>query len=397
MKRRFLSWLLLSALLMTGCSSRLLPQSTDPSAVNADTDDSIGVFKLDFITIGKGDAFLLSTPQGQHYLMDTGKAQDYPQIARFLRVQGIAKLDGIFLSHGHKDHAGGLAPIMEAFPTTSVYLSGKDSVSYTEIDARTITSEMGGTLCELSGGETLDLGGVTAQIWIPAQPDFSNENNNSMILRLTHGTNTFLLMGDAELEEEALLMDSGFPLQSDVLKLGHHGETDATSYEFLRKVSPSIGLIPGNKTENPDSVNPLISGYLKKEHVSFYYSEGDTLEIASDGTHLDLRRIPDGELPSNLTLHFSLVDRENQSVTIRNDGSTQADLAGCTLISQRGDEVYLFPDQTLLDPGAEITVVCQDSSHTGQLIWNQNSVWKKKGDTALLYDKNMNLLDKDPA
>lgn len=393
MKKRFLALLLLAAVALAGC----VPLSSEKSAEQAEETAHLGTFTLSFITIGKGDAFLLTAPEGQHYLVDTGKAQDYPQIARFLRLQGVETLDGIFLSHGHKDHAGCLAPIMAAFPTKEVFISAKDTVSYTEIDPRAITAEMGGTLTEFAGGETLDLGGVTAQIWLPETADLANANNNSMVLRLTHGENSFLLMGDAELEEEALLMRSDFPLRSNVLKLGHHGETDATSPAFLKQVAPSIGLITGNGDENPDSVNPVIAQNLEQQNVTAYYSEGDPLEISSDGQNLDLQRVPDGELPQDLLLSFVTVDRKRQSVTVRNDDSNPADLTGCTLISQRGDEVYHFPDDTVLESGAEITVVCQDSDAQGQLIWPQDSVWKKNGDTALLYDENMNLLDEDPA
>ncbi len=394
MRKRFLALVLLAALL-TGCAA--LPSRESTEHTESAQGGAFGTFTLSFITIGKGDAFLLTTPEGQHYLVDTGKAQDYPQIARFLRLRGVKQLDGIFLSHGHKDHAGCLAPIMAAFPTKEVFISGKDTVSYTEIDPRSITSDMGGKLTELTGGETLDLGGVTAQIWLPETVDPDNANNNSMVLRLTHGEKSFLLMGDAELEEEALLMHSDFPLRSDVLKLGHHGETDATSPEFLKRVAPSIGLVTGNVEENPDSVNPIVAGYLDRQKVTAYYSEGDPLEICSNGENLELQRVPDGKLPQNLLLSFVTVDRKHQRVTVRNDGTESADLTGCTLISQRGDEVYRFPDDTHLAPGEEITVVCQDSTAPGQLIWQQDSVWKKSGDTALLFDENMNLLDEDPA
>ncbi len=107
--------------------------------------------------------------------------------------------------------------------------------------------------------------------------------------------------------------------------------------------------------------------------------------------------IPSGQLPQQLHLSLSAVDRKHQSVTVRNDDTEPAVLTGCTLISQRGDEVYRFPDDTRLAPGEEITVVCRDSEAPGQLIWPQDSVWKKNGDTALLFDENMNLLDEDPA
>lgn len=383
--------LLLAVLLLTGCT-QTSAETEEPMGEKA-----FGEFTLTFITIGKGDAFLLTTPDNSHYLVDTGKAEDYVQIARTLRLKGIDHLRGIFLSHGHKDHAGCLAPLLKAFPTEEVFISGRDNVSYREIDPCTIAEENGARLTELLGGETLDLGGVTAEVWIPQLVDRGNENNNSMILQLVHGDNRFLLMGDAELSEEAALMASGVPIQARVLKLGHHGEADATSSLFLKSVSPEIALITGNAEENPESVNESVSGYLEERQIEVYYSEGDPLDIHSDGRNLILERVQDRSLPQTLSLSFTNVDRAAGAVTIRNDAEKSAQLGGCALISQRGDEIFLFPEGTQLAPGRELTIVCRDSLIKGELIWNEDSVWKKHRDTALLYDSNMNLLDIDEA
>ncbi len=390
MKRVIAVLVLLAVLLLPGCgiesASSTVPQHSE------------GTFTLTFITIGKGDSFLMESPEGKHYLVDTGKAQDFQQIVRLLRLKKIQHLDGIFLSHGHKDHAGCLEPLLENMPVDRVYISKLDTVSYTEIDPRAFVPEFTNTeLVELSGGETLDLGGAEAQVWIPSVVDTENANNNSMILRVTHGANTFLLMGDAELEEEAAFMNSDFPLQSTVLKLGHHGETDATSPAFLDKVTPKIALIAGNAEENPDSENPFVASLLEKRKIDAYYSRGASLDFCSDGTELTIQEVEDQGLPQSLNLTFTNVDRKEQAVTIQNAADEAADLTGCTLISERGDEIYHFPAGTILEPGAELTVICQDSTLAGDLIWNANSVWKKREDNALLYDRNMNLLDSDLA
>lgn len=227
--KRLCALVLLPLLLLCSCGgpTNALTPSTPPQ-VN-DTP-----FTLTFITIGKGDAFLLEAPAGQHYLIDTGKAQDYQQIVRLLRLKNITQLDGIFLSHGHKDHAGCLEPLLYTLPVKRVYISAKDKVSYTEINPREILPHFENTeLIELNGGESLDLGGIQVNVWLPPTVDSNNENNNSMILQIVHGSNHFLFMGDAETDEENAFMHSDFSLSATVLKLGHHGETDATSPAFL--------------------------------------------------------------------------------------------------------------------------------------------------------------------
>lgn len=390
--KRFLVLFILVSMVLTGCNGTQAPSSQSSQR------EAEGVFTLTFITIGKGDAFLMESPKGCFYLMDTGKAQDYQQIVRILRLKGVDKLDGIFLSHGHKDHAGCLEPLLEDLPVNRVYISKMDHVSYTEIKPREILPRFEKTeLVELSGGEVLDLGGAEATVWIPPEVDEENENNNSMILRVVHGANSFLLMGDCELEEEAVFMKTGFPLESTVLKLGHHGETDASSPEFIRAVKPKIALIAGNAEENPDSENPFIATLLEQCNIDAYYSKGASLDFSSDGTNLSIREVQDRELPCNLQLHFTEVNRKQQSVTIENTGNSTADLTGCTMISERGDEIYHFPAGTVLQPGETLRVVCRDSKLPGDLTWAQDSVWRKKGDNALLYDRNINLLDSNLA
>ncbi len=385
MRRLRLGMVLACLLLLCGCAAAPHPVPVEDA----------GVCTLSFITIGKGDCFLLTTPQTRHYLIDTGKAEDYALIARTLREKDVQTLDGIFLSHGHKDHAGGLRPLLEAFPTKEVFVSAEDPVSYTEIDPWTIAPACGATLTELHCGDSLDLGGVTAEVWLPSAPDFDNANNNSMVLRLLHGNNAFLLLGDTELEEEAQLLASGVPLEAQVLKLGHHGETDATSPALLRRVQPEIALITGNAQENPDSVNDTIKSRLDAENIRAYYSQGAVLDLISDGTTLRRERMKPRTLPRTLTLSLAEVDRRHECVTVRNDGQDTAHLEGCTLISQRGDEIFRFPKEAILPPGESLRVVTQSSDVQGDFLWPEESVWKKHRDTALLYDTHMNLLAAD--
>ena len=241
----------------------------------------------------------------------------------------------------------------------------------------------------------LDLGGVTAQAWLPPVVDEKNANNNSLVLRLTHGDTAFLLMGDAELEEEALLLSSSLDLSAQVLKLGHHGETDATSPALLDRVKPDIALISGSEEENPDSVNETIQSRLDQRGIQAYYSTGNSLEFLSDGTHLQTKRLPHRQLPQRLDLSFAEVDRKHECVTIQNNAPETARLDGCMLLSGRGHEMFFFPDGTELAGGAQLRIITQSSDVAGELLWPQTSVWKKHRDPACLYDKNMNLLAED--
>ncbi len=264
------------------------PSSTAPSGMD-------GAFVLSFIHIGKADSFLLTLPDGGHYLLDTGKASDFGLIARLLESRGIETLDGIFLSHGHKDHAGSLEKLVTLYPTAVLYLSALDTVTYQAIDARGIAAAHGVRVEELAAGDRLSLGGgpdpLQIDVLAPLSLDPDKENNNSLVLRLTYGDTVFLMMGDAEKAVEKDLLQAGIPLQADVLKLGHHGKDDATTEEFLAQVQPTYALITGNAQDDPDTVNAEIADRLAAYRVQPYYSDGTwlSLDFVTDGHTLSVQ------------------------------------------------------------------------------------------------------------
>lgn len=265
--------------------------STAPTASPLPDD----AFVLSFINIGKADSFLLALPDGSHYLLDTGKSSDFGLIARLLESRGIETLDGIFLSHGHKDHAGGLEKLVTLYPTAVLYLSALDTVSYHAIDVQRIAATRGVRIETLSAGDRLSLGDAPKPLQIdvlaPLSLDTDKENNNSLVLRLTYGHTVFLMMGDAEKAVEQELLAAGVPLRADVLKLGHHGKDDATTEDFLAQVQPAYALITGNAREDPDTVNAEIAERLAAYRVQPYYSDGDwlSLDFITDGDTLTVR------------------------------------------------------------------------------------------------------------
>lgn len=387
----------LAALLATASLVGCGKQSDSDVAPTPAPAENTGTFTLTFITVGKGDAFLFTCPDSSHYLLDTGKDEDYVQIARTLRVKGIETLDGIFITHGHHDHAGSLESLVTAFPTKKIYYSGKDDSSYTDILPGEIAQTHDVEPVLLEGGEVLDLGGVQVNVWLPAEVNYFNQNDNSVILRLTHGNQSFLLMGDTELDEESEFMASGETLRANVLKLGHHGETDSTSDAFLNQVKPEIALITGNEEENPDSVNLPIQRALKQRSITPYYSESDRLAIdfSSDGNTLVVADVTAEDLPRCLDLSFAEVDRAGQRIQIRNNADTPADLTGCMLYSKRGDECFFFPAGTTLQPDETLAVACIGHEQPGDLVWQEEKIWHKSRDTAVLYDRNLNELALD--
>ena len=50
-----------------------------------------------------------------------------------------------------------------------------------------------------------------------------NSNDNSLVIKLENGSNSFIFTGDAEETSEQDMISTGMNLDCDVLSVGHHG------------------------------------------------------------------------------------------------------------------------------------------------------------------------------
>ena len=89
----------------------------------------------------------------------------------------------------------------------------------------------------------MKFGSATIEFLAPNGNGYKAYNNNSLVIRVVNGKNSFLLTGDAETTSEKEMLAKGYTLKSDVLKVGHHSAPSPTSQAFLDAVNPSISVI----------------------------------------------------------------------------------------------------------------------------------------------------------
>ena len=65
----------------------------------------------------------------------------------------------------------------------------------------------------------------------------------SIVIKVTFGSSSFLFTGDAEDVSEKEMLAKGYDLKADVLKIGHHGSSSSTTQDFLSKVSPKYAVV----------------------------------------------------------------------------------------------------------------------------------------------------------
>jgi len=223
-----------------------------------------------FIDVGQGDCELIEA-QGHFLLIDGGERGSEDKVIKYLRQQGVERLDYVVATHPHSDHMGGLAyGVLAAFsvgmviaprlspentPTTQTYERFLDAV--TELVAA-------GTAAKYARpGDVYPLGDASFTILGPLKEDGKNYNNDSVVVRVEYQNSmarlvAALFMGDAEKPvEAALLKEYGDGLRANLLKAGHHGSKTSSNEDFLYMVRPSEIVITcglGNSYGHPSPV-----------------------------------------------------------------------------------------------------------------------------------------------
>lgn len=192
-----------------------------------------------FLSAGEADCAVIRS-QHKIYLVDTGDA--YSPAADYLSAMNY-KLEGIFLSHPHMDHAGGLDEVLDVCLPRQIYLSA--NWAYYEMD-EAITSALeraqalGVEIVSLSCGDCVQLSDETSLEVLSPEEGFPAKaaNDDSLILRLRYGACSAVFTGDASAETA-----SGCIGDVDLLKVAHHGSNDALSASLLSELSPSVAIL----------------------------------------------------------------------------------------------------------------------------------------------------------
>ena len=198
-------------------------------------------FTVYFIDVGQADSALVVC-DGATMLIDGGNVADSSLIYAFLKNHGVTHLDYVVATHAHEDHVGGLAGALNyatasvAFSPVTSYNSKafNDFVKYLSAQKVSLTAPKPGDKFKLGGADVLVMG--------PVKPS-DEPNNTSIVLKITYGKTGFLFAGDAERAEEQDILNAGYDLSANVLKVGHHGSDTSTTYPFLREIAPEYAVI----------------------------------------------------------------------------------------------------------------------------------------------------------
>ena len=349
--------------------------ATDPpatSAPEAPDAQAPGGTVVTAVNVGYGDAILVQLGD-QSFLIDTGQKKVGAQLLCALSARGVTSLSGVFLTHPHSDHIGGLKTVAQRYEIGMLYAPG---IALDLDKTNELAADLGLDLQRLSAGDQVAAdSGAVFEVLGPLTLNKDDDNDNSLVLRLKAGGLTWLLTGDMQFAEETSLMQAGVDLKADILKVGNHGNPDATSEDFARTVLPSAAIISTSTEEDNDSANPCVVSALGGADI--YVTQDYTLGVVMSGQEGALTTADLAPQPADVTIQLA-VDVAAQTATLTSDAD--ADLSGWFIWSEKGSELFVFPQGAAIKAGTPLVVAGRGG--TGDYIWDDKKVWSDKADEA---------------
>lgn len=314
-KKHIISVLLCICMLLCicSCTSEMVEPieeaSASPTIINAseteapknDIDYSEHSFSIHYIDVGQGDAALVVCDD-KTMLIDGGKPSASSIIYTYLKNLNIDYLDYIVESHADDDHIGGLSAPLAKMKVENVIAPETEADTRSYNSLKTKTEEQGLTIQHPKPGDSIDLGSSKIEFYGPITESESDRNNGSIVMKIIYGDTSFLFTGDAEREEEQEILNAGYDLSATVLKVGHHGSKNSTTYPFLREIMPQYAVISvgdnsyGHPTD--DTLNRLRDADVKVYRTDM---QGDII-ATSDGKTVTITTKKNADAETNPTV-----------------------------------------------------------------------------------------------
>jgi competence protein ComEC len=135
-------------------------------------------------------------------------------------------------------------------------------------------------------GQRIDIGGgAYIDILFPDRDlKYVSENEGSIIAKLVYKNTSVLLTGDTTSNIEKYLLNYGFDVDSDILKVAHHGSKTSSAEEFIKAVSPDVAVISAGQNNSYGHPHKEVLDIFEKSKVPVLgtYNEGSIM-FESDG------------------------------------------------------------------------------------------------------------------
>tara|TARA_B100000508_G_scaffold123897_1_gene106869 strand:- start:1880 stop:2734 length:855 start_codon:yes stop_codon:yes gene_type:complete len=251
------------------------------------TVQSSNYLEVSFLDVGQGDAIYIVTPDGYELLIDGGP--DVSVLSELAKRRSFfdRRIDMVVATHPDSDHISGLVDILKRFEVDYIVESDVEHDTPVAVAFNKAAGAEGARLITAQAGQVIKLGASTTVRILSPQGDTSNWRSNtaSIILQIEYGGVKLMLTGDAPKSiEDWLVTEHGETLESEVLKLGHHGSDTSTSDSFLEMVDPEYTIVSASADNRYGHPHREVVARVNERGISMLEtSEMGSITFVSDG------------------------------------------------------------------------------------------------------------------
>lgn len=284
---------------LVGCSDTTNFNQKQGEIQNSTVKSTDGLLKVYFIDVGQGDSIFIKTPDNKTMLIDAGVPEMGKKVVDYIKSLGVTKIDILVGTHPHEDHIGGMDRVIESFEIGKFYMPRVTTNTKTFEYVLNAAKNKGLKIDVAKAGVTLDLGpSVSAEMIAPNSSKYDDLNEYSAVIKLAYKNTSFLFTGDAGAESEMEMIENGYDLKSDVLKVGHHGSSTSTTASFLDDVSPKYAVISCGKGNDYGHPHSSTLKKLKARNIPVYRTdECGTIIALSNGQSISFNVKPGDYTP----------------------------------------------------------------------------------------------------
>lgn len=253
-----------------------------------DWQSSKHILTFAMLDVGQGDALFIESPTGTQIMFDAGGPRKVLSPLSRVISPFDKSIDAIVITNPDADHIGGFADILKNYKVSYVFEPGtlNDSKTFQNLKAEIRNQKIPNILTKR--GMRLHIGGgAVIDVLFPDRDVRTwDANEGSVIARLSYGETSIMLTGDSTSKTEKIILEanSGVPLASTILKVGHHGSRSSTSDSFTKAVNPEYALISNGKDNNYGHPHPETLNTLAKYGVNVFRTDLlGTIIMKSDG------------------------------------------------------------------------------------------------------------------
>lgn len=211
-----------------------------------------GHFKVTALSVGQGDATLVTLTDDTHYLVDggglLGSSIDPGEqlIGPALGRMGIDRLQGVILTHNHPDHSSGLIYILRRFPVETFHFAGE--VARLAPELLEVLQQQNVAMHRLDSGWTHinKSTNQTLSLFAPLQSSQDINERSIAVFAGNQGNGTLLTadLGQSGLQQ---LTAAGIPGRVSLLKMPHHGSRHARPELYLEQLQPAAAFVSSGR------------------------------------------------------------------------------------------------------------------------------------------------------